>query len=94
MEHTKINNGNSFSLKNGMFEEGEKCWEKNYGSGFTAVQGYLYNKNQVKALTANPQGKKCGEELGKVESFPGCDATYRILEVMHCKCSAHLQSST
>ncbi|NXL20096.1 METL2 protein, partial [Setophaga kirtlandii] len=81
LEHTKINNGNSFSLKNGMFEEGEKCWEKNYGSGFTAVQGYLYNKNQVKALTANPQGKKCGEELGKVESFSGCDATYRILEV-------------
>ncbi|XP_074404602.1 tRNA N(3)-cytidine methyltransferase METTL8, mitochondrial isoform X3 [Zonotrichia albicollis] len=81
LEHTKINNDNSFSLKNGVFEEGEKYWEKNYGSGSTAVQGYVYSKNQVKALTANPQGKKCGEELGKVESFPGCDATYRILEV-------------
>ncbi|NWZ00492.1 METL2 protein, partial [Loxia curvirostra] len=81
LEHSKINNDNSFSLKNGMFEEGEKNWEKNYGSGSTAVQGYVYNKNQVKALSANPQGKKCGEELGKVESFPGCDATYRILEV-------------
>ncbi|NXH01779.1 METL2 protein, partial [Loxia leucoptera] len=80
LEHSKINNDNSFPLKNGMFEEGEKNWEKNYGSGSTAVQGYVYNKNQVKALSANPQGKKCGE-LGKVESFPGCDATYRILEV-------------
>ncbi|NWY23399.1 METL2 protein, partial [Pheucticus melanocephalus] len=81
LEHTEINNENSFSLKNGMLEEGEKYWEKNYASGSTAVQGYLYNKNQVEAFTANPQGKKCGEELGKVESFPGCDATYRILEV-------------
>nr|XP_041573592.1 mRNA N(3)-methylcytidine methyltransferase METTL8 isoform X3 [Taeniopygia guttata]XP_041573593.1 mRNA N(3)-methylcytidine methyltransferase METTL8 isoform X3 [Taeniopygia guttata] len=81
LEHTKINNDNSFSLKNGMFEEGEKYWEKNYGSGSIAVQGYVYNKNEVKALTNNPQGKNCGEELGKVESFPGCDATYRILEV-------------
>ncbi|XP_064290545.1 tRNA N(3)-methylcytidine methyltransferase METTL8, mitochondrial isoform X1 [Passer domesticus] len=81
LEHTKINNDNSFLLKNGMFEEGEKYWEKMYGSGSTAEQGYVYNKNQVKALTDNPQGKKCGEELGKAESFPGCDATYRILEV-------------
>ncbi|NXQ40314.1 METL2 protein, partial [Catharus fuscescens] len=79
-EHTKINNGNSFSLKNGMFEEGEKYWKKNYGVGST-VQGYIYNESQAKALTDNPQGKNCGEELGKVESFPGCDATYRILEV-------------
>ncbi|NXO33327.1 METL2 protein, partial [Locustella ochotensis] len=80
-EHTKIINDNSFSLKNGMFEKGEKYWKKNYGDDSTAVQGYVYNKNQVKALTDNPQGKNCGEELGKVESFPGCDATYRILEV-------------
>ncbi|NWT97992.1 METL2 protein, partial [Urocynchramus pylzowi] len=80
LEHTK-RNSNSFSLKNRMFEEGEEFWEKNYGSGSTAVQGYVYNKNQVKAFTDNPQGKNCGEELGKVESFPGCDATYRILEV-------------
>ncbi|NXR50686.1 METL2 protein, partial [Hippolais icterina] len=80
-EHTKIINDNSFSLKNGMFEEGEKYWKKNYGGSSTAVQGYVYNKNQVKALTDHPQGKNCGEELGKVESFPGSDATYRILEV-------------
>ncbi|NXB61250.1 METL2 protein, partial [Struthidea cinerea] len=79
-EHTKINN-NSFSLKNGMIEEGEKYCKKNYGGGSTAVQGYVYNKNQAKALIGNPQGKNCGEELGKLESFPGCDATYRILEV-------------
>ncbi|NWW66868.1 METL2 protein, partial [Ifrita kowaldi] len=80
-EHTKINNNNSFSLKNEMFKEGEKYWRKNYGGGSTAVQGCVYNKNQAKALTDNPQGKNCGEELGKLESFPGCDATYRILEV-------------
>ncbi|NXH34536.1 METL2 protein, partial [Myiagra hebetior] len=80
-EHTKINNNNSFSLKNGTFEEGEKYWKKNYGGGSAAVQGCVYNKNQAKALTDNPQGKNCGEELGKLESFPGCDATYRILEV-------------
>ncbi|NWW11391.1 METL2 protein, partial [Oreocharis arfaki] len=81
LEHTKINNNNSFSLKNGMFEEGEKYWRKNYGGGSTAVQGYVYNKNQAKARTDNLQGKNCGEGLGKLESFPGCDATYRILEV-------------
>ncbi|NXE31690.1 METL2 protein, partial [Ptilorrhoa leucosticta] len=80
-EHTKIHNNNSFSLKNGMFEEGEKYWKKNYGGDSTAVQGYVYNKNHAKALTDNPQGKNCGEELDKLESFPGCDATYRILEV-------------
>lgn len=72
-----------------MFKEGEKYWRKNCGGGSTAVQGCVYNKNQAKALTDNPQGKNCGEELGKLESFPGCDATYRILEVMHCKCSTH-----
>ncbi|NXO20822.1 METL2 protein, partial [Cisticola juncidis] len=81
LEHTKIISDNSFSLKSGMFEEGEKYWKKNYEGVSTAVQGFVYNKNQVKALTDNPQGKNCGEELGKVESFPGCDATYRILEV-------------
>ncbi|NWT87534.1 METL2 protein, partial [Lanius ludovicianus] len=80
-EHTKINNNNSFSLENEMFKEGEKYWRKNYRGGSTAVQGYVYNKNQAEALTDNPQGKNCGEELGKLESFPGCDATYRILEV-------------
>ncbi|XP_066046059.1 tRNA N(3)-methylcytidine methyltransferase METTL8, mitochondrial isoform X3 [Chamaea fasciata] len=81
LEHSKIINENSFSLKNGMFEGGEKYWKKNYGGGYTAVQGYVHNKNQIKALTENPRGKNCGEQLGKVESFPGCDATYRILEV-------------
>lgn len=71
-----------------MVEEGEKYWKKNYG-GSSTVQGYVYNESQAKALTANLQGKNCGEELGKAESFPGCDATFRILEVMRCKCSAH-----
>ncbi|NXV19734.1 METL2 protein, partial [Cepphus grylle] len=80
-EHAKINSTNSFSHKNEMFEEGEKYWKKNYGGGSTSVQGYVYNKNQAKFLTDNPQGKNCGEELGRLESFPGSDATYRILEV-------------
>ncbi|NXE77158.1 METL2 protein, partial [Cochlearius cochlearius] len=80
-EHIKINSTNGFSHKNEMFEEGEKYWKKNYGGGSTSVQGYGYNENQVKSLTDNPQGKNCGEELGRLESFPGSDATYRILEV-------------
>ncbi|NWR58762.1 METL2 protein, partial [Bucorvus abyssinicus] len=80
-EHTKINSTNSFSRKNEMFEEGEKYWKKNYEGGSTSVQGYVYNEKQAKSLTDNPQGKNCGEEPGRLESFPGSDATYRILEV-------------
>ncbi|NXJ53727.1 METL2 protein, partial [Spizaetus tyrannus] len=80
-EHTKINSTNSFSHKDEMSEEGEKYWKKNYGGGSTSVQGYVYNKKQAKPLTDNTQGKNCGEELGRLESFPGSDATYRILEV-------------
>ncbi|NWU58048.1 METL2 protein, partial [Dromas ardeola] len=80
-EHTKMNSTNSFSYKNETFEEGKKYWKKNYGGGSTSVQGYVYNKNQGKSLTDNPQGKNSGEELGRLESFPGSDATYRILEV-------------
>ncbi|KAF1530796.1 UNVERIFIED_CONTAM: Methyltransferase-like protein 2, partial [Eudyptes pachyrhynchus] len=80
-EHTKINSANSFSHKNEMFEEGEKYWKKNYGGGSTSVRGYVFNKNQAKSLTDNPQAKNCGEEFGRLESFPGSDATYRILEV-------------
>ncbi|NXK13609.1 METL2 protein, partial [Herpetotheres cachinnans] len=80
-EHTKINSTSSFSHKNEMFEEGENYWKKNDGGGSTSVQGYVYNKKQEKSLTDNPQGKDCGEELGRLESFPGSDATYRILEV-------------
>ncbi|NXF37539.1 METL2 protein, partial [Nyctibius bracteatus] len=80
-EHTKRNSTNSFSHKSEMFEEGEKYWKKNYGGGSISVQGYVYNKNQTKSVTDNPQGKNCVEEHGKPESFPGSDATYRILEV-------------
>ncbi|NWR34364.1 METL2 protein, partial [Tachuris rubrigastra] len=80
-EHRKINSINSSSHKNEMFDEGEKYWKKNYGGGSTAVQGYVYNKNQAETPSENPQGKNCGEELGRLESFPGSDATYRILEV-------------
>ncbi|XP_050196165.1 tRNA N(3)-methylcytidine methyltransferase METTL8, mitochondrial isoform X3 [Myiozetetes cayanensis] len=80
-EHRKINSTNRFSHKNEMFDEGEKYWKKNYGGGSTAVQGYVYNKTQAETPSENPQGKNCGEELGRLESFPGSDATYRILEV-------------
>ncbi|NXM65888.1 METL2 protein, partial [Serilophus lunatus] len=75
-EHKKISSTNSSSCKNEMFEEGEKYWKKHYGDGSTTVQGYVYNKNQTKILTDSPQG-----ELGSLDSFPGSDATYRILEV-------------
>uniref|UniRef100_A0A8C3KMV8 tRNA N(3)-cytidine methyltransferase n=1 Tax=Calidris pygmaea TaxID=425635 RepID=A0A8C3KMV8_9CHAR len=81
LEHTEINTTNSFSHKNEMFEAGEKYWKKNCGGGSTAVQGYEYNKTQAKPLTDNARGKNSGEELGRLESFPGSDATYRILEV-------------
>ncbi|NWX45906.1 METL2 protein, partial [Steatornis caripensis] len=80
-ENTKINSTNSFSHKNEILEEREKYWKKNYGGGSTSVQGYVYNKKQAKSLTDNPQGENCGEELDRLESFPGSDAAYRILEV-------------
>ncbi|NXJ77949.1 MEL2A protein, partial [Trogon melanurus] len=79
-KHTKINSTNCFSQENEMFEEGEKYWKKSYGGGSTSVQEYIY-KTQAKSLTDNPQGKNRGEEFGRLESFPGSDATYRILEV-------------
>ncbi|NXF09509.1 METL2 protein, partial [Smithornis capensis] len=75
-EHRKIKCTNSFPHKNEMFEEGEKYWKKNGGDGSAAAQRYVYCKNQAKTLTDNPQG-----ELGRLHSFPGSDATYRILEV-------------
>ncbi|NXK20410.1 METL8 protein, partial [Arenaria interpres] len=74
LEHTKTNTTNSFSHKNEMFEEGEKYWKKNCG-------GCEYNKTQAKPLTDNARGKNSEEELSRLESFPGSDATYRILEV-------------
>uniref|UniRef100_A0A672TTH7 Methyltransferase 8, tRNA N3-cytidine n=1 Tax=Strigops habroptila TaxID=2489341 RepID=A0A672TTH7_STRHB len=80
-EHTKINSTNSFSHKNEMFEEGEKYLKRSYEGGSTSVRGDVYHKSQVKSLTDNPRGKNCGEELDRLESFPGSDATYRILEV-------------
>nr|XP_047917522.1 mRNA N(3)-methylcytidine methyltransferase METTL8 isoform X4 [Anser cygnoides] len=79
-EHTKINITNSFSHKNGM-KEREKYWKKSYGDDSTFAQGYVYNKKQSKSVADNPQGKNCEEELGRLESFPGSGATYRILEV-------------
>ncbi|NWU75540.1 METL2 protein, partial [Onychorhynchus coronatus] len=80
-EHREINSTSSFSHKNEMSDEGEKYWKKNYRDGSTAVQGYVNNKNQAETLSENPQRKNRGEELGRLESFPGSDATYRILEV-------------
>ncbi|NXT77645.1 METL8 protein, partial [Zapornia atra] len=80
-EHTQKNSTNSFSGESEIFEEGQKYWKKNYECGSTSVQGYVYNKKQAKSLTDTPCGKNCGEELSRLESFPGSDATYRILEV-------------
>ncbi|KFP70323.1 Methyltransferase-like 2, partial [Acanthisitta chloris] len=80
-EHTRISSTNSFSHKSEMFEEGEKYWKKNDESCSTAVQGYVSKKEQAKTLTDNPQGENCREECDRLESFPGSDATYRILEV-------------
>ncbi|XP_065526478.1 tRNA N(3)-methylcytidine methyltransferase METTL8, mitochondrial isoform X3 [Lathamus discolor] len=80
-ELTKINSTNRFSHKDEMFEEGGKYLKEIYAGGSTSVRGDVYNKTQAKSLTDNPQGKNYGEELGRLESFPGSDATYRILEV-------------
>ncbi|NXN09254.1 METL2 protein, partial [Indicator maculatus] len=80
-KETKINSIKSFSHKNGMLEEGEKYQKKNYGGGSTSVQEYIRNKTQAKSLTDNPQGKNYREEVVRLESFPGSNATYRILEV-------------
>lgn len=86
-EHTKINITNSFSQEKEMFEEGEKYWKKNTGDDSTSEKGY--NKNQPKCIADRPWGKSNEEEVNVLESFPGSDATYRILEVTHCKCSVH-----
>ncbi|KAM4667973.1 tRNA N(3)-cytidine methyltransferase METTL8, mitochondrial isoform 2-T5 [Amazona ochrocephala] len=80
-ELTKINSTNRFSYKNEMFEGGEKYLKKSYEDGSTSVQGDVYNKTQAKSLTDNPQGKNYGGEFHWLESFPGSDATFRILEV-------------
>lgn len=64
-------------------KEREKYWKKSYGDDSTFAQGYVYNKKQSKSVADNPQGKNCEEELGRLESFPGSGATYRILEVTH-----------
>lgn len=78
-EHTKINITNSFSQEKEMFEEGEKYWKKNTGDDSTSEKGY--NKKQPKCIADRPWGKSNEEEVNVLESFPGSDATYRILEV-------------
>ncbi|NXN98532.1 METL2 protein, partial [Rhinopomastus cyanomelas] len=80
LEQAEINSTSSSSHKNDMFEEGGKKW-KMYEGCSVSVQGYMCNETKAKSFTDNPQGKNCGEELGRLESFPGSDATYRILEV-------------
>ncbi|NXV76783.1 METL2 protein, partial [Atlantisia rogersi] len=80
-EHTQTNTTNSFSCESEVFEEGEKYSKKKYERGSTSVQGYVFNEKQAKSLTDTLYGKNCGEELSRLDSFPGSDATYRILEV-------------
>ncbi|XP_064371011.1 tRNA N(3)-methylcytidine methyltransferase METTL8, mitochondrial isoform X1 [Dromaius novaehollandiae] len=82
-EPIKINSTSSFPHQDfpGMFEEGKDYWKNNYGEDSSSVQGQIYNKKQAKSITDSPQGKNCREQLGKLESFPGSGAAYRILEV-------------
>ncbi|NWU96955.1 METL2 protein, partial [Upupa epops] len=80
-EHAKISSTNSSSHKNSMFEKGTKNWKKMYEGCSTSVQGCIGNENQAISFNDNPQSKHSGEELCSLESFPGSDATYRILEV-------------
>ncbi|XP_062434768.1 tRNA N(3)-methylcytidine methyltransferase METTL8, mitochondrial isoform X6 [Rhea pennata] len=65
----------------GMFEEGKEYWKSNYGEDSTSVLGQICNKNQAKSVTDNSQDENCREQLGKLESFPGSGAAYRVLEV-------------
>lgn len=46
-------------------------------------------KNNQNVLLTGLWGKSNEEEVNVLESFPGSDATYRILEVTHWKCSVH-----
>ncbi|POI34470.1 hypothetical protein CIB84_001778, partial [Bambusicola thoracicus] len=78
-EHTTINIANSFSHEKEMFEEGEKYWKKNTGDDSTSEKEY--NKKQPKSIIDSPWGKNNEEEVNVLKSFPGSDATYRILEV-------------
>ncbi|NXE46476.1 METL2 protein, partial [Casuarius casuarius] len=82
-ESIKKNSTSSFPHQDfpGMFEEGKEYWKNNYGEDSSSVQGQIYNKKQAKSITDSPQGKNCREQLGKLESFPGSGAAYRILEV-------------
>ncbi|NXL89843.1 METL2 protein, partial [Alectura lathami] len=80
-EHAKINITNSLSHKNEMFEEREKYWKKSIGDDSTSVQGRVPNEKQSKSIADSPQSENCEEECGRLESFPGSDATYRIFEV-------------
>ncbi|NWX82210.1 METL2 protein, partial [Nothoprocta pentlandii] len=82
-EPIKINTTSSFLHKDfpGTSEKGKEYWGNNYGEDSTSVQGQIYSRKQAKSVTLNPQGKDCREKLGKLESFPGSGAAYRVLEV-------------
>ncbi|NWJ04744.1 METL2 protein, partial [Crypturellus undulatus] len=82
-EPIKINSTSTFLHEDfpGIFEKGQEYWRNNYGEDSTFVQGQIYSKKQAKSVPCNPQGKDCREKVGKLESFPGSDAAYRVLEV-------------
>ncbi|XP_025900788.1 methyltransferase-like protein 8 isoform X3 [Nothoprocta perdicaria] len=82
-EPIKINITSSFLHKDfpGTFEKGKEYLGNNYGEHSTSVQRQKYSRKQAKSVTLNPQGKDCREKLGKLESFPGSGAAYRVLEV-------------
>ncbi|NWI20709.1 METL2 protein, partial [Crypturellus soui] len=82
-EPIKINSTSTFLHEDfpGTFEKGKEYWRNNYGEDSTFVQGQIYSKKQAKSVPCNPQGKDCREKVGKLESFPGSGAAYRVLEV-------------
>ncbi|NXA32916.1 METL2 protein, partial [Eudromia elegans] len=75
-EPLKISTTSSFLHEDFSGIEKEKeYWGNNCGEDSTFLQG------QAKSVTHNPQSKDCREKLGKLESFPGTGAAYRVLEV-------------
>uniref|UniRef100_A0A8C8SKD5 tRNA N(3)-cytidine methyltransferase n=1 Tax=Pelusios castaneus TaxID=367368 RepID=A0A8C8SKD5_9SAUR len=87
--HVKLNATNKCTNLGfpGTFEEGKDYCQKNSVDGFTSVQEHAYNKSQAEPVTDNQCIKNYEKELLKQESFPGSDASYRILE-SHLSCNS------
>lgn len=68
----------------GMLEEDKYSCQNSSENCFTSVQGCTYTKRQMESVV-DKHHMNSEKEPGKLESFPGSNATYRILEVLHCK---------